>query len=414
VAVTISTDPFATRGRSPAVWHSPWVREPVTLRSLGPTVYLPSVLFFVGDGAIIAIVALAARDLGASAALAGFVVALRGLGVLAFDIPAGWALTRFGERATIAAASATVMLTLVGWTLTSSELVFAALAFVQGCGWSAWQLARLAYVSEVVPPALRGRAMSLLGGTNRMGMFAGPFLAALATHLGGFDAVFLVAIVLTGAAAVVLFVTVPAGRDAESKGVVVPVADIVREHRRVLLTAGLAATSLQGLRQARNALLPLWADSIGLSVQTTTVLFGLSLGVELLLVYPGGSIMDRWGRKAVAIPCLVLMSIGLALMPLTHGAGTLALVAMLLGAGNGLSSGVVMTLGADFAPPGSRVSFLGVWRVLSDVGTAGGPLAVAAATAAITLGGAAVTVGALGLLAAAYVSRFVPESGVTR
>jgi MFS family permease len=396
------------------VWQPPPVQadsRPVTLRSLGPSVYLPSVLFFIGDGGLIAIVALAARDLGASPALAGFIVALRGLGILVFDIPAGWALSRFGERATIAAASATVILTLVGWTLTTSEVVFAALAFVQGCGWSAWQLARLAYVSEVVPPALRGRAMSLLGGTNRVGMFVGPFLAALATGIGGFDAVYITAIALSGAAALVLFATVPAGRDDDRKGVVVPVGEILREHRQVFLTAGLAATSLQGLRQARNALLPLWADGIGLSVQTSAVLFGVSLGVELLLVYPGGSVMDRWGRKAAAIPCLVIMSVGLAIMPLTDGALTLALVAMLLGAGNGLSSGVVMTLGADFAPPATRVPFLGVWRVLSDIGTAGGPLAVAGATAAITLGGAAVTVGGLGLLAAVFVLRFVPETG---
>lgn len=384
----------------------------MTLRSLGMSVYLPSVLFFIGDGSLIAIVALAARDMGASPALAGLVVALRGLGVLVFDIPAGWALNRFGERATIAVASLTVILTLVGWTLTTSELVFAGLAFVQGCGWSAWQLARLAYVAEVVPPTLRGRAMSLLGGTSRLGMFVGPFLAALLTGVGGFDAVYLAAIALVGAAAIVLVVAVPAGRDEEGRGSTVPVGDILREHRRVFLTAGLAATSLQALRQARNALLPLWADSIGLSVQTSAVLFGLSLGVELLLVYPGGSIMDRWGRKAVAIPCLVLMSTGLAVMPLTHGVATLALVAALLGAGNGLSSGVVMTLGADFAPPATRVSFLGVWRVLSDIGTAGGPLAVAAVTAAVTLGGAAVAVGGMGLLAAVYVLRYVPETGV--
>ena len=388
--------------------------QPVTLRSLGPSVYLPSILFFVGDGSLIAVVALAARDLGASPALAGFVVALRGLGVLAFDIPAGWTLSRFGERATIAAASVTVVLTLVGWLLTTSVLVFAVLAFVQGCGWAAWALARLAYVSEVVPPALRGRAMSLLGGTNRVGLFIGPFLAALATHVAGFDGVFLVAIVLVAVAAVAFLLAVPAGRDVQHKGVTVPVVDIVREHAGVFLTAGLAATSLQALRQARNALLPLWADGIGLSVQTTSVLFGLSLGIELLLVYPGGSVMDRWGRKAAAIPCLVIMSLGLAVMPLTDGAWTLALVAMLLGAGNGLSSGVVMTLGADFAPPGARVPFLGVWRVLSDLGTAGGPLVVAAATAAITLGGAAVAVGALGLLAAAFVQRFVPETSAAR
>ena len=385
--------------------------EPVTLRSLGPSVYVPSILFFVGDGALITILALAARDLGASPALAGFVVALRGLGVLAFDIPAGWALTRYGERATIAAASVTVLLTLAGWALTTSELVFAVLAFVQGAGWSVWQLARLAYVSDVIPPELRGRALSLLGGTNRLGMFLGPFVAALATHLAGFDGVFVLALVLIAGAAALLFATVPAGRDDDRPTTPVPVRRIVAEHRRVFLTAGLAATSLQALRQARNALLPLWADSIGLSVQTTSLLFGISMGVELLLVYPGGSVMDRWGRKAAAIPCLVLMSTGLAVMPLTEATLSLALVAVVLGVGNGLSSGVVMTLGADFAPPAMRVSFLGVWRVASDVGTAGGPLAVAGATAAITLGGAAVAVGALGLLAAAYVLRFVPETG---
>ena len=116
--------------------------------------------------------------------------------------------------------------------------------------------------------------MSLLGGTNRVGMFLGPFVAAVATHFGGFDAVYVVAIVLTGAAALVLFATVPAGRDDESRGSPVPVGEILRDHRHVFLTAGLAATSLQALRQARNVLLPLWADSIGLSVQTTAVLFG--------------------------------------------------------------------------------------------------------------------------------------------
>ena len=282
------------------MWQPPRVPrqdDPITLRSLGMSVYLPSVLFFIGDGGLIAIVALAARDLGASPALAGLIVALRGVGVLVFDIPAGWALTRFGERATIGAASITVILTLVGWTLTTSEVVFAALAFVQGCGWSAWQLARLAYVSEVVPPTLRGRAMSLLGGTNRAGLFLGPFVAALATHFGGFDAVYVAAIVLTGAAALVLFATVPAGRDDESRGSNVPVGEILRDHRHVFLTAGLAATSLQALRQARNVLLPLWADSIGLSVQTTAVLFGVSLGVELVMVYPGGSVMDRLGAQ---------------------------------------------------------------------------------------------------------------------
>ena len=221
---------------------------------------------------------------------------------------------------------------------------------------------------------------------------------------------FVFAVVLVAIATAVLFVTVPSGEGRPPAGQPVRVGALVREHADVLFTVGLAATAIQALRQARNALLPLWADHIGLSPQTASILFGLSLLVEVLLVYPGGTVLDRRGRKAVAVPCLVTMGIGLALLPLTHDLAQLALVAALLGAGNGLSSGVVMTLGADLAPAATRVSFLGVWRVFGDVGTAGGPLAVALATAATTLGGAAVLVGAGGVAAALYVVRFVPET----
>lgn len=48
-------------------------------------------------------------------------------------------------------------------------------------------------------------------------------------------------------------------------------------------------------------------------------------------------------------------------------------LAVAVGLGNGMSSGVVMTLGADHAPPASRASFLGTWRLVADVGGFGGP-----------------------------------------
>src|SRR3954468_14384861 len=91
-----------------------------TLRALGTRVYLPTFFFFVGEGAILPIIALAARDLGASAAAAAFVVALRSLGILIFDIPAGWIIARFGERTAVAIGSACFIVTLTGWIFTSS------------------------------------------------------------------------------------------------------------------------------------------------------------------------------------------------------------------------------------------------------------------------------------------------------
>src|SRR4051812_10450940 len=111
--------------------------------SLAARGYLPTLLFFVADGALLPVIALAARELGASAAVAGAVVALRSLGVLAFDVPAGWVIARFGERAAVVLASGCFVVTLAVWLLSGSLAVFAICAFVQGSGWSVWMLARM-------------------------------------------------------------------------------------------------------------------------------------------------------------------------------------------------------------------------------------------------------------------------------
>jgi len=385
--------------------------EPVTLRSLWLRVYLPALMFFLADGAILPIIALAARDLGASVAFAGFVVALRSLGVLFFDLPGGWIIGRYGERVAVAFASTCFAATLLGWIVSDSLTVFAVLAFVQGSGWSVWQLARMSYVAGVVGPDLRGRALSILGGISRLGWFIGPFLGAAAIAIGGFHAAYALALALALLAAVLLFRYSSANEGRDEHGDEPSTLFVViRRHRHELLTVGWAALAMQALRAARFAIVPLWADHIGLSTATIGVLFGISTGVELLCVYLGGSIMDRHGRKAVAVPSIALIAAGIAMLPLTHHLWSLTLVAILLGLGNGISSGLNMTLGADLAPATGRAQFLGVWRVFGDIGTAGGPLAIAAVTGLLTLGGAAVTCGAIGLLAAAMIHRLVPET----
>jgi MFS family permease len=99
-----------------------------TLRSLGLSVYVPTFLFAVGQGAVIPVVALAARDEGASLALAGFIVALRGLGVLAFDVPAGWLVSKFGEQRAMVFATLLVIVALAGSAWAPGVWVFASSA----------------------------------------------------------------------------------------------------------------------------------------------------------------------------------------------------------------------------------------------------------------------------------------------
>src|SRR5262249_33667237 len=76
--------------------------------------------------------------------------------------------------------------------------------------------------------------------------------------------------------------------------------------------------------------------------------------------------------------------------------------------GNGLGSGIMMTLGADVAPADARVGFLSVWRTMSDSGSAIGPLVVAVLAAVCTLAAGIVAIGSVGLLAALGLWRSVP------
>ncbi len=381
-----------------------------TMRSLVASVYVPTMIFAIGQGAVVPIVALAARDLGASVALAGLAVALRGIGTMAFDVPAGKLVARIGERRAMLVATGILVASLVGCVASPSPLPFAAFMFLMGCGWSVWLLARLTYVSDVMPAHLRGRALSTLGGVQRIGGFIGPFLGALAVTAAGIDGAYYVHIVLAVVGCVALYLvpdphpsTPPTGHPPVRVGV------IGREHRQTFLTAGIAAMAVGVLRASRQVVVPLWADSIGLDAAQVSLIFGISAALDMTLFYPAGMASDRWGRKAVAIPCLTLMATGLLLVPLTGSFWSLAAVGLVLGLGNGLGSGIVMTLGSDFAPAVGRAEFLGVWRLVSDVGTAGGPLLVAGVEAAASLATASVSVGLVGLAGAAIVLLRVPE-----
>jgi len=172
---------------------------------------------------------------------------------------------------------------------------------------------------------------------------------------------------------------------------------IVIHHRRNFITAGPAMLVLQLLRAARQILFPLWGDAIGLDLAAIGVVMGLSSAVDMTLFYPAGWIMDHWGRKSAALPALLLFSLSMGLVPLTKTFGALMLVGFLTGVGNGLSSGLVMTIGSDLAPDRSTGDFLGVWRLIGDIGTASGPFIIGTVAQAFTLGLAPLVTACIGL-----------------
>jgi MFS family permease len=312
----------------------------------------------------------------------------------------------------IGAAGLTV-LALLGCIFAPTLAVFALGIFGTGVGTAVWLLARQAYVTEVVPFRLRARAMSTLGGVFRIGLFIGPFLGGavvLVTGLWGAYAVHIVAAIV--AAAVLLLVPDLSGdHAARGAGAVerVPVLLVLRDQRSVFATLGVGALVVSAVRAARQVVLPLWGQHLGLSPTAISVIFGLSGAVDMLLFYPAGKVMDRFGRAFIAVPSLVVLGVSLLLVPLTQSAAALLAVGLLIGVGNGMSSGLVMTLGADLAPPGRRPVFLGLWRVFYDAGNGVGPFVIAGIAAVATLGAGIAAMGGVGMLGAAWLGVWIPR-----
>jgi MFS family permease len=369
-------------------------------------------LFATGQGAIVPVLALAARDLGASAGQAGLVVAANGLGTVAFDISAGSLVAAVGEQGASTLAAIMVISGLLIAMLNASLLLLGIGIFLSSCGWAVWVLVRLTHLSRVAPAATRGRTLSVLGGVMRAGAVLGPFLLlALATSRPARSA-FLIYLVC----AVVGFGLLRRARDpydsqgrqrAQEKS---HPLRIVGEHRREFATAGVGAFTICMLRASRQVVVPLWGAHLGLSLASITAIFALSSAVDLALFYPAGVISDRFGRSAAALPCLALLACGHLVLPLTHGFGALMTVAIVLGVGNGMGSGIVMTLGADRSPSTGRAPFLAVWRLFCDAGSACGPLLCAAAASVLTLGAAGPVLGLAGLVGTFVVVLFMRDS----
>jgi MFS family permease len=85
-----------------------------------------------------------------------------------------------------------------------------------------------------------------------------------------------------------------------------------------------------------------------------------------------------------------------------------------MGFGNGIGSGIVMTLAADISPEAGRPTFLGLWRELADAGSGVGPVILSAVTAVAGLASGIVVSGSVGLAAAAALWTWAPEPTGTR
>lgn len=405
---------------------------PFRWRSIALPALLPTLLFSIGEGAIIPIIPLVADNLGAALAVAGLVAALLTVGELFGNIPSGWLIARVGERPAMIGAAGLAIVGLVVCLIAPNPIALGFGVVLVGLSAAVFALARHAFLTSFVPIAYRARALSTLGGTFRLGFFVGPFISAGVIELTGNSSyAFWIHIVACLGAALIL-ITLPdpttsfgsvrtvrlSGREMREGEALVEQesAGLFRTmaaNRGVLSRLGLGAALIGALRASRQVILPLWAVSIGVGDTNTAIIIGIAGAVDFALFYASGQIMDRFGRLWSALPSMIGLGAGHLVLAFTHdldaNVSWFIGAAMFLSLANGIGSGILMTLGADLADPRNPAPFLGAWRFTGNLGGASAPLLIAGVTAIASLSIAAGMLGVLGLVGAGVIARYLPR-----
>ena len=189
------------------------------------------------------------------------------------------------------------------------------------------------------------------------------------------------------------------------------------DHKNAYLTAGVAAIALQFLRASREIVIPLWGDNIGLRKDEIGYITTLSFAVDSVMFPISGYVMDRFGRRYTGIPAFAILGFSLVLIGTINSPilfltsySTLICASILSGVGNGISSGLVLTMGSDLSPPDNKGGFLGIWRLISDAGGAAGPSVMGLIANSFSLAIASFSSGFIALIGIFFLRFLVKET----
>ncbi|MCF2574086.1 MFS transporter [Brevibacterium sp. UCMA 11754] len=356
-------------------------------------VLAPSLLFAVGVGAMLPVLVLGALDLGSSSSFAAAIVGIMGAVSLVATVPAGILIDRLGDFRAMLVATMTAVVVLGGivaaflWDSPASLVLYTVALMLFAPVSDVWSLARQAVVAEVMPAKDLAKAMTALGGTQRVGNLIGPIAGAGLMLAFPLWSVF----VFAGAAAIAAIVVMAlpiahipgysdrgnSGAGASDPGQALKSAEPPRPRLDVrwkaVVLVGISVAALTVARSAQPVVIQLWGVEIGMHESSISLLIAFGAALELGFMFLGAYIKDHLGRTTTLVTCLTIFGSGFIVMVLRPDLTGMITAAAVMAFGNGLGAGVNMTIGADLSPAIGRARFLGIWAIFSNGGKLAGP-----------------------------------------
>src|SRR6266542_5410569 len=371
-----------------------------------------------GFGGIVPALALYARSFGVPQSAIGVAIGVYGLARFLVAMPAGRLADGLGRRPALALGG---LVTAAGNLLCAYAPTFAVLVaarFVAGAGAALVLIAGQIVLADITTPARRGRTMAVYQGVFLFAVSIGPLPGGLLAEHYGLRAPFLAYAVAGVLAAALAWVFIPETRSVRDTGVseAAPVSFVAQ----VRILTGHTGFMLVSLVSFMNAVartgglfnvIPVLAhDRLGLNADRIGLGLALASLVGLVVIYPSGVLVDRYGRKSVIVPATVMAGISLVLFLLAPSYAWFLAGCVAWSVASGVGGAAPAAYAADVAPPGMNAAAMSGYRMLADLGYVVGPIALGLATdlvgADATLGGTALLLAATALLFA----RFAPAT----
>ena len=334
-----------------------------------------------GFGAVIPVLPLYAKSFGVSQTAIGATVAVYGVARVFLGLPTGKVADGLGRRTALAIGGGVTVLGNL-WCAAATTYVELLMArLIAGAGAGIVLTAGLIVLADIASPATRGRTLAIYQGVFLFAVGIGPFPGGFLAERFGLEAPFLVYAVMGAAVTAVAWFGVAETRGtggAPTSREAVPLRDQVRALLGDIGFRLVCCISLVGALARTGGLFSI-VPILGrqrLALSATEIGFGFALGsvVGLLVTYPAGYMVDRFGRKAVIVPATVLIGMSMLAFSLAGDYAWFLAACLIWGGAITASGAAPAAYAADAAPPGMNAAAMGSYRMLSDVGYVVGPI----------------------------------------
>jgi multidrug resistance protein len=321
-----------------------------------------------------------AQTFGVSTTLIGFLITIFGIMRMLVDIPAGHLAERIGRRPVLVSGPLILSLGSIGCGLATSYWQLAAFRLVQGIGSALFTTTAMIMLADISTPANRGRIMSLYQGSLLLGSSLGPTMGGLIAEHYGLEAPFFCFAIFTFLAAIWAYLRLPETRSATA------LETINNPHpaggmKNLLFNANFILISVVtwGIFFTRTGaqleIIPLLSyDRLGLSVGQVGIALTLVALLQFLVIFIAGGLSDRWGRKAIIVPGVLLNAVSLVMLSQSYAHWFLLVSCALLGVGSGFAGPVPAAYVVDISPQGNYGKTMGLYRAIGDLGFVIGPV----------------------------------------